>query len=41
MIASDDKTGEMYAADEMHEQVKELIEDEYQSGTDSIEELTD
>jgi len=41
MIASDDKTGEMYAADEMHEQVKELLEDEYQSGTDSIEELTD
>ena len=41
MIPSDDKTGEMYAADEMHEQVKELLEDEYQSGTDSIEELTD
>lgn len=41
VIASDDKTGEVYAPNEMHEQVKELLEDEYQSGTDSIEELTD
>ena len=39
VIASDDKTGEVYAPNEMHEQVKELLEDEYQFGTDSSEEI--
>src|SRR6056300_759174 len=40
LVAQDDKTGEILAPEEMHEEIKELI-DEYQSGTDSIEELTD
>ena len=40
LVAQDDKTGEVLAPEHMHEEIKELI-DEYQSGTDSSEELTD
>ena len=40
LVAQDDKTGEVLAPEHMHEEIKELI-DEYQSGTDGSEELTD
>ena len=40
MVAKDDKTGELLAPEEMHDEIKEII-DEYQSGTNSSEELTD
>jgi len=40
LMAQDEKTGEILAPEEMHEEIKELI-NEYQSGTDGTEELTD
>jgi hypothetical protein len=40
LMAQDEKTGEVLAPEEMHEEIKELI-NEYQSGTDGTEELTD
>lgn len=41
MVAQDQKSGDILATDEIYDEIEELEEDEYQSGTDDTEEPTD